>query len=96
LLIAGAEPAYAAPLRDPALLNLGLGCSWQSRCMKQQQRAMKSALAYVQYHRPPNWKIQVCNRNSSRSRNRKDWVGFNNCIRNPLLTRSEGGSRRGG
>ena len=75
------------PLRNPALLNMGFVCHWQSRCIKRQERAMQSALAYVKKYRPPAWKIQLCNRNSSRNGTRKDWVGFNNCIRNPALRR---------
>lgn len=73
------------PLKNPVLLNIGYVCSWQNRCISRQQRAMKSALGYVKKYRPPDWKVQVCNRNSSRSGTRKDWIGFNNCIRNPAF-----------
>jgi hypothetical protein len=71
------------PLNNPMLLNIGFVCSWQSRCIGRQQRAMKSALSYVKKYQPPAWKVQVCNRNSPRNGTRKDWIGFNNCIRNP-------------
>jgi hypothetical protein len=39
----------------------------------------------VKTRKPPVWKIQVCNRNASRNGTRKDWVGFNRCIRNPAI-----------
>ncbi len=77
-----AESARRAPLRDPVFLNIGFVCRWQTRCITNQQRAMKSSLHYVNSYRPPAWKVQVCNRNSSRGGTRKDWTGFNNCIRN--------------
>jgi hypothetical protein len=41
---------------------------------------------------PPNWKVQLCNRNASRGRDRVDWIGFERCIRNPKLKKP---SRRG-
>ena len=75
------------PLRNPALLNMGFVCHWQPRCIRQQERAMQRALAYVKKYRPPAWKVQLCNRNSSRNGTRKDWIGFNNCIRNPAIRR---------
>ena len=74
-----------APLRDPILLNIGYVCSWQNRCISRQQRAMKSSLGYVKKYQPPAWQVKVCNRNSSRDGTRKDWIGFNNCIRNPEI-----------
>lgn len=87
LLLAGAAEARdtRAPLNNPALLNIGFVCRWNSRCMTSQQRAMNRALAYVRKYRPPAWKIQRCNRNASRQRGRVDWIGFNNCIRNPAV-----------
>ena len=85
---AGAEArSRSVPLEDPVLLNMGFVCRWQSRCIKMQQRAMRSTLKYVKKYRPPPWKVQVCNRNSSRNGTRKDWVGFDNCIRNPAVRR---------
>jgi hypothetical protein len=84
--------AKPPPLRNPALLNIGFICHWQATCMERQERAMKKALAYVDKRRPPAWKIQLCNRNASRSRSygdwrrgRVDWIGFNNCVRNRRL-----------
>ena len=73
------------PLRNPALLNIGFVCRWQARCIRTQEKAMGRALRYVKKHRVPAWKIQLCNRNSSRNGTRKDWVGFYNCVRNPAL-----------
>ena len=84
-LPAAAEARSKPPLRNPALLNIGFVCQWQARCIKQQQRAMRQALGYVKKYRPPAWKIQQCNRNSSRNGTRKDWIGFDNCMRNPAL-----------
>lgn len=83
---AGAEARNRPPpLKNPALLNIGIVCRWQNRCIAAQQRAMRRALGHVKKAGLPAWKIQLCNRNSSRNGTRKDWVGFNNCIRNPAL-----------
>jgi hypothetical protein len=46
---------------------------------------MARALTFVRKQRPPVWRVQLCNRNASRGRNRVDWVGFDNCIRNAAL-----------
>jgi hypothetical protein len=73
------------PLNNPALLNIGFVCRWQSRCMDRQEQAMKRSLRYVEKYRPPAWKVQVCNRNSGRNGTRKDWIGFSNCIRNSAV-----------
>ena len=80
-----AAEARSPPLRNPALLNIGFVCRWQSRCIKKQESEMQRALRYVKKYNPPAWKIQLCNRNSSRNGTRKDWIGFNNCIRNAAL-----------
>ena len=83
---AGAAAARSpAPLHDPVTLNIGLSCQWQERCISVQKKAMKRALKYVKNTQPPSWRIHLCNRNASRKRNRVDWVGFNNCIRNAEL-----------
>ncbi len=88
---AGATPTAAEartrppPLKNPALLNIGFVCRWQSNCIAKQQRAMNRALKLVRKNPPPAWKMQLCNRNSSRNGTRKDWVGFNNCLRNAAL-----------
>jgi len=85
-VIACAAPAAAAaPLRDPVVLNIGLNCQWQQRCIAQQHHAMKRALSYVSKKQPAAWRVQQCNRNAARKRNRVDWVGFDNCIRNATL-----------
>jgi len=85
-LVAGEAPATAVvPLYDAVALNIGVNCQWQQRCMGQQQRAMKDARKFVARTNPPLWRIHQCNRNAARSSQRVDWVGFNNCIRNPTL-----------
>ena len=81
----------AAPLYDSIGLNIGFNCRWQQSCIAEQHRAMNHSLAYVNKRQPPVWRVQLCNRNASRGRNRVDWVGFNNCIRNASL----GPPRRG-
>ena len=81
------------PLRDPALLNIGYVCRWDNRCIAKQQKAMKAALHYVKKNRTV-WKVEVCNRNSARNGTRKDWIGFNNCIRNPAIRPVATKSRR--
>lgn len=73
------------PLRNAALLNMGFVCRWQDPCIRKHQLAMVHALNYVKKYQPPAWKIQLCNRNASRNGTRVDWVGYNNCIRNPTL-----------
>ena len=82
---AAADARTKPPLRNPALLNIGFVCRWQPRCISRQEQAMQRALRYVAKYRPPAWKIQLCNRNAYRNGTRKDWIGFNNCIRNPAL-----------
>jgi hypothetical protein len=99
---AGAWPALAEartrppPIRNQALLNIGFVCRWQSHCITRQQREMERALKYVRKKEPPAWKIQLCNRNSSRNGTRKDWEGFNNCIRNASLRPPPKARRRSG
>jgi hypothetical protein len=88
--IAGTGQAGAqkrAPLYDPVVLNIGLNCQWQNRCIATQTRAMKRARAFVARQRPPLWRIHQCNRNAARVGARVDWIGFDNCIRNPKLRR---------
>ena len=85
LAVAAAGVDARPPLYDPVALNIGLTCQWQPNCISRQKKAMKRALNHVQKTRPPAWKIQLCNRNASRARNRVDWVGYHNCIRNPSL-----------
>ena len=95
-LLAGVGTAVkAAPLiHNPALLNIGLLCKWDARCIKRQERAMGRAVSYVKKRRPPQWKIQACNRNAARGRNRVDWIGYVNCITNPRLGRAVRSTRR--
>ena len=77
--------ATASVLHDPVALNIGVNCHWQTRCMSQQRAAMKRALNFVARSRPPQWRLQLCNRNASRGGNRVDWIGFDHCIRNAAL-----------
>ena len=74
-----------APLEDGVTLNIGLNCQWQQPCMRNQQRAMKRALKYVQKYRPAAWRVELCNHNAGRKHYRVDWIGFDNCIRNAAL-----------
>ena len=76
------------PLKNPALLNIGFVCHWQNPCIKKQLRAMQTSLRYVNTHKIQARKIQLCNRNASRNGTRKDWIGFNRCIRNSTLGRT--------
>ena len=80
-----AEAKSSAPLADPVALNIGLSCQWQQPCIKKQTKAMNRALKYLRNEDPPSWHVAMCNRNASRRRNRVDWIGFNNCIRNAEL-----------
>ena len=72
-------------LYDTVALNIGVNCQWQSHCMARQRRAMKRSLGFVDQNRPPQWRIQLCNRNAGRSGHRVDWIGFDHCIRNAAL-----------
>ena len=94
LFVSGSAAAKLPPLRDPVFLNIGFVCQWQDDCIEQQQSAMKHALKYVDRFEPPRWKIEQCNRNASRARDRVDWIGYNHCIRNPKLKHSPARSRR--
>jgi len=83
---AGAEAAtQLPPIKNPAVLNIGFVCRWQDLCIQNQQKAMRHSLKFVAKYEPPAWRIQLCNRNAGRNGTRVDWVGFNNCIRNPDL-----------
>jgi hypothetical protein len=75
----------APPIRNPAILNIGFVCRWQTSCIRKQAHAMEHSLKYVQKYDPPTWKIQLCNRNASRNSARVDWIGFSNCVRNQAL-----------
>ena len=84
----------APPLKNPAVLNIGFVCHWQDRCIDQQRDAMGRALNYVAKVQPAAWKIQLCNRNAGRNGTRVDWIGFNNCVRNPDLRPSPPKARK--
>jgi hypothetical protein len=85
VLAGPANARAAAPIFDPVALNIGFNCKWQAPCIKLQQRAMKRAVGFVRKKHPPEWRIHQCNRNAARGRDRVDWVGYDNCIRNPGL-----------
>jgi hypothetical protein len=80
-----AKSSSAPPLYDAVFLNTGFVCRWETRCIERQRDSMKRALKYVRKRNPPTWRIQQCNRNAGRNRQRVDWVGFDHCIRNPAL-----------
>lgn len=88
---AASESRAAAPLYDPVALNIGINCEWQQRCQQRQHEAMSNAANFIAAKHPPLWKIHMCNRNARRGPARVDWVGFNDCVRNPRLT---GGTHR--
>lgn len=83
--MAGEGRRNPALLMRPAILNIGYVCRWDNRCMKRQEQAMNRATKYVRKYRPPSWKIRMCNRNASRGISRVDWIGLENCVRNPRL-----------
>ena len=85
LVPAGAEARTRPPIYDPVLLNIGLVCRWDNRCMERQKNAMKRATKFVAKYRPPLWRVQQCNRNAGRGGPRVDWIGYDNCIRNAAL-----------
>lgn len=74
------------PIKD-STVRIGLLCRWETTCVQRQRHAMAAALQFVRKKAPPRQKIHVCNRNSSRGTDRVDWIGFNNCIRNPRIGR---------
>ena len=81
-----AAPAFSRPpLADPVVLNIGLNCQWQSRCIKAQTKAMKHAMKFMRKNPQPVWKIELCNHNAGRSNARVDWVGYDHCLGNPSL-----------
>lgn len=87
--------AWARPLlHDPVELNIGVNCQWQARCMASQRLAMRRSLAYVATKRPPQWRVQLCNRNAARGGYRVDWIGYDHCIRNPAIRKTMRANRR--
>ena len=86
-----AQAHMLAPLYDPVTLNVGISCRWQPTCQRRQLEAMARARSYVAGAKPPLWRIHLCNKNARRGTARVDWIGFDNCIRNPnLRARSRG------
>ena len=85
LIASQAEGHMLAPLYDPVTLNVGISCHWQRTCQRRQLEAMARARFYVASAKPPLWRIHLCNKNARRGTARVDWIGFDNCIRNPQL-----------
>ncbi len=84
LAAAGAEAQRAPPIH-PVVRNINLLCKSQSSCVQRQWRSMQAAFAFMRARQLPVWKIELCNRNAAKQRSRIDWIGFNNCIRNPKV-----------
>jgi len=90
LVVSAAGPASAkmivrGQLADPVALNIGLICQWDEDCIYDHKVAMRKALKYVAKYKPPQWRVEQCNRNASRGKSRVDWIGFNQCVRNETL-----------
>jgi len=83
LIASQAQAFMLAPLYDPVALNVGISCQWQRSCERRQLDAMARARFFVASARPPVWRIHLCNKNARRGTARVDWIGFDNCIRNP-------------
>ena len=88
-----ARPVSIPPLYDPVFLNIGFVCRWESRCMNRQDDARKRSLKFVRKYNPPAWRVELCNRNAGRHRERVDWIGFEHCIRNEALRPAPAPSR---
>jgi hypothetical protein len=69
----------------PVLGNIASTCRWQRACIARQEIAMRQALAFVGQRQTSVRKVELCNRNAARRGRGVDWVGFNNCIRNPKV-----------
>ena len=69
----------------PVLRNIAATCRWQRACIARQEIAMRQALAFVGQRQTSVRKVELCNRNAARRNRGVDWVGFNNCIRNPKI-----------
>jgi hypothetical protein len=78
-----------APIHDPVALNIGINCQWHESCERRQFNAMNDARRYVAATHPPVWRIHMCNRNAARGPSRIDWVGFDDCIHNADLKRTQ-------
>ncbi len=85
LATAGVADAARGPAVHPVVRNINLLCGSQSACVQRQWRSMQNAFAFMRTKRPPVWKIEQCNRNAAKQRSRIDWIGFDNCIRNPKV-----------
>lgn len=84
----------AAPIYDPVVLNIGINCQWQWSCQRRHIKAMSEARKFIAAEHPPVWRIHLCNRNARRGPANVDWIGFNDCIRNPHLSPPRSRPRR--
>jgi len=75
----------ASPLRDSASLNIGILCRWEPRCIDLQQRERARVLTYVRQSKLSAWRLALCDKNARRGHERRDWIGYSNCIHNPKL-----------
>jgi hypothetical protein len=85
LIASPVEGHGMAPLYDPVILNVGISCQWERHCERRQLKAMSHARKFIAHKRPPIWRIHMCNRNARRGPARVDWIGFDDCMRNPNL-----------
>lgn len=85
LLLCAPEPAEGRSGVHPVLRNIASLCRGQPACVARQQYAMRQAMTFMVQKKPAVRKVELCNRNAARSRQRVDWIGFNNCIRNPRV-----------
>jgi hypothetical protein len=53
------------PLNNPAMMNIGILCRWDTHCIKAQDKAMQTSLRFIAKSHPPIWKIHFSNRNAS-------------------------------
>jgi hypothetical protein len=90
LIVSGAPSRAAAPLYDTVTLNVGINCKWQQACERRQLNAMRGARSFIARRHPPLWRIHLCNRNARRGAASIDWIGFDDCIRNPHLAPPRG------
>ena len=84
-LFIGSNGAEARMQSHPVMGNIASICCWQRACIARQEIAMRQALAFVGQRQTSVRKVELCNRNAARRNRGVDWVGFNNCIRNPKV-----------
>ena len=77
--------AEARMQSHPVMGNIASICRWQRACIARQEIAMRQALFFVGQRQTSVRKVELCNRNAARRNRGVDWVGFNNCVRNPKV-----------